>query len=80
MRPCDVTVETPDGERHTITVEARSLYWAAITFFSLSQAPQPGESLPRVTDDTVFEVRPIYRIGRKELMDWANREAERVAR
>jgi hypothetical protein len=32
-RWCDVTVETPDGKRHTITVESASVYAAAMEFF-----------------------------------------------
>lgn len=79
-RWCDVTVETPDGKRHTITVESESVYAAAIHFFSRSRAPNPGEHLPATADDTVFEVRPIYRVTQKQLMEWANKKANLYAR
>jgi hypothetical protein len=79
-RWCDVTVQTPDGKRHTITVGSESAYNAAMHFFARSRAPNPGEHLPETTDDTVFEVRPIYRVTQKRLMDWANRKTELYAR
>jgi hypothetical protein len=66
-RWCDVTVETADGKRHTITVLARSVYWAANEFYSRSLSPKMGESLPALSDDTVFEVRALYRVEHKRL-------------
>jgi hypothetical protein len=75
-RWCDVTTQTPDGQRHTITVESESVYRAAIHFFSRSRVPNPGEKLPKTIECTVFEVRPIYRVTQKQLMGWANKEAE----
>ena len=79
-RRCDVTVQTPDGKRHTITVESASVYAAAMEFFGRSGAMFPGDSLPPTNKDTVFEVRPIYRVTQKQLMEWANRKAELYAR
>jgi len=79
-RWCDVTVETPDGKRHTITVESASVYEAAMEFFGRSGATFPGDSLPPTNKNTVFEVRPIYRVTQKQLMDWANKKAEFYAR
>jgi len=73
-RWCDVTVETPKGKRHTITVESTSVYEAAMEFFGRSGATFPGDSLPPTNKDTVFEVRPIYRVTQKQLMDWAKQE------
>jgi hypothetical protein len=80
-RLCDVTVETPDGTRHTITVESESVYNAAIQFFGRAAASFPGDrKLPKTDNDTVFEVRPIYRVTQKKLMEWANKKAELYAR
>jgi hypothetical protein len=80
-RWCDVTVETPDGKRHTITVESESVYDAAIQFFGRAGASFPGDSqLPKTNNETVFEVRPIYRVTQKKLMEWANKKAELYAR
>ena len=79
-RRCDVTVETPDGKRHTITVESASVYEAAMQFFGRSGAAFPGDSLPPTTKETIFEVRPIYRVTQKQLMEWANKKAELYAR
>jgi hypothetical protein len=76
-RWCDVTVETADGKRHTITVLARSVYWAANEFYSRSLSPKMGESLPALSDDTVFEVRALYRVEHKRLRAWANAIAAR---
>jgi hypothetical protein len=79
-RFCDVTVQTPDGKRHTITVEAESVYDAAMKFLGRSGAEFPGDRLPKTDRDTVFEVRPIYRVTQKQFMDWANKKANLYAR
>ena len=81
-RWCDVTVQTQDGKRHTITHESASVYDAAIRFFGRAR-PQHflvTASLPKTNDDTVFEVRPIHRVTHAKLMDWANKKAEIYAR
>lgn len=78
LRRCEVTVETSDGKRHTITVNAFSVFRAAMEFFSRSRAPNPGEFLPRTGESTVYEVRVLYRVTEKALMAWANRKSERV--
>jgi len=44
-------------------------------FFGRSGATFPGDSLPPTNKDTVFEVRPIYRVTQKQLMEWANKKA-----
>jgi hypothetical protein len=80
-RWCDVTVETPDGKRHTITVQSESVYDAAIQFFSRAAASFPGDhQLPKTDKDTIFEVRPIYRVIQAQLMEWANKKANLYAR
>jgi len=80
-RFCDVTVETPDGKRHTITVESESVYDAAMKFLGRSGAAFPGDQkLPPITNETIFEVRPIYKVPQKRLMEWANKKAEIFAR
>jgi hypothetical protein len=80
VRWCDVTVQTLDGRRHTIAVQAKSVYAAAAHFVGRSRAPNPGEQLPETTDDTVFEVRVLYRVSQRALLKWANTEAERAIR
>ena len=75
---CDVTVRTPDGKRHTITVQSESVYDAAIQFFSRASTAFPGDGqLPKTEAGTVFEVRPI---SHAKLMEWANKKAEIYAR
>jgi hypothetical protein len=36
--------------------------------------------LPPTNKDTVFEVRPIYRVTQKQLIEWANNNAKLYAR
>jgi hypothetical protein len=65
-----VTVETPDGERHTLTIESESVYDAAMSFLARSGAAFPGDrELPAITSETLFEVRPIYKVTQKRLME-----------
>ena len=49
-------------------------------FLGPSGAEFPGDRLPKTGNDTVFEVRPIYRVTHKQLMDWANKKATLYAR
>ena len=80
-RWCDVTVQTPDGKRHTITVESESVYDAAIQFLGRAAASFPGDGeLPKTDKNTIFEVRPIYRVTNAKLMEWANKKANLYAR
>jgi hypothetical protein len=74
-RFCDVTVQSADGKRHIITVQAHSVYDAAVQFVGRVGAAFPGDQeLPRIDKNTVFEVRPIYRVTQKQLMDWPTRK------
>jgi len=80
-RWCDVTVKTPDGKRHTITVEAESVYDAAMQFLGRAGASFPRDvELPKTDKNAIFEVRPIYRVSQKKLMEWANKKANLYAR
>jgi hypothetical protein len=74
-RRCQVTLEV-DGVRHTITVEAESVYHAAVLFYAQSAAPPPGKRLPKVDMDAVLEVSPNYRVRLGDAMAWANRKAQ----
>jgi hypothetical protein len=38
--------------------------------------PEP----PKIDNDTVFEVRPVYSVTQPKLMEWANKKAEIYAR
>jgi hypothetical protein len=49
-------------------------------FLGRSEAEFPGDRLPKTDSDTVFEVRPIYRVTQKQLMQSANKKAELYAR
>jgi hypothetical protein len=75
-RFCDVTAQTPDGKRHTIMVEAESVYDAAMKFLGRSGAEFPGDRLPKTDRDTVFEVRPIYRVTQKAVHGLGQQESE----
>ena len=79
-RQCEVTVETADGKRHTIRIRARSVFMAAIQFFTRSRAPSAGDKLPATDNETVYEVRVLYRVTEKAVLAWANREAARNIR
>ena len=77
----DVTVQTADGKRHTITVQADSVYDAAVQFVGRAGAAFPGDrELPKIDKDTVFEVRPVYNVTQPKLMEWANKKANLYAR
>ena len=57
-----MTVQTPDGKRHTITVESGSIYDAAMAFLSRSSASFAGNGrLPKVTKETVFGAADLPR-------------------
>ena len=73
-RRCEVTLEV-DGARHTITVEAESVYHAAVLFYAHSAASPPGVRLPKVDMDTVLEVSPLYKVRLGDAMAWANAKA-----
>jgi hypothetical protein len=80
-RLCDVTVTDEHGARHTIRVMARSVNTAACYFFARSRS-SPAEKLPSVMDGTIYEVQPVdeqvvYRVEHREMLEWANRTAER---
>lgn len=75
-RRCEVTVDV-DGVRHTITVEAESVYHAAVLFYAQSAAPPPGLRHPKVNMDNVLEVSPKYRVRLGDAMAWANAKANR---
>ena len=79
-RRCEVSMTGPDGQKHTITVEANSVYHAAVLFYAQSAAPSPGMKLPKPEMDTVLEVSPAYRVRLRDAMEWANREANRANR
>lgn len=70
----------PHGQKHTITVEANSVYHAAVLFYAQLAAPSPGLRLPKPEMDTVLEVSPAYRVRLMDAMEWANREAKRSNR
>src|SRR5260370_1330809 len=82
---CALTVVDEYGQRHTIEVEARSVYHAACLFYGRSAAgASPGEKLPKTKADTIFEVRPIgeervYQVAQKRMLAWANEEASRTS-
>jgi hypothetical protein len=80
-RFCDVTVQTADGKRHTVAVQAESVYDAAIQFLGRAGAAFPGDQqLPKTDRDTVFEVRPVYNVTQPKLIEWANKKATVYAR
>ena len=66
-----------DGTRYSVTVEADSVYHAAVLFFAHCGAPPPGTIPPHIRLDAVLEVRPVYRVALKDAMKWANEEANR---
>jgi hypothetical protein len=85
LRWCAVTVVDDQGHRHTIEVEAKSVYHAACLYFGRAAAPSPGARLPKTNADTVFEVRPIgeetvYTVGQRKMLAWANEEAASAAK
>ena len=74
-------MQTVDGKRHTITVQAESVYDAAVRFLGRDGAAFPGDrELPKIDKDTVFEVRPLYSVTQPKLMEWANKKANLYTR
>jgi len=62
------------AKRHTITVESVSAYESFAMEFLAAQA----RCSPAIANanDTVLEVRPIYRVTQKRLTDCVHRKAE----
>jgi hypothetical protein len=78
-RRCDVTLVAPNGQRHTITVEANSVFHAALLFYGESNAGG-STTLPRCDVDTILEVSPSYKVRVRDAMAWANIEANKQNR
>ena len=82
-RLCKVTVDSA-GIRHTMEVEADSLF-AAVFAYNSNQICGAGNlrSFPKLTKDTEIEVESDGRVLRttfRAAMAWANRKAERENR
>lgn len=60
-RLCNVSVEI-DGKRYSITLEADSIFHAAMLFSSHCAAPPPGVFPPKVNKDTIVEISPCFRV------------------
>lgn len=71
-RWCTVTVVDADGRRHSLDLQAASLYDAAHVYVChIREHPEKG--LPRPTLATVFEVAidaKVYRVEGKALQRW----------
>ena len=79
-----VTVTDDEGRRHSMDVQAESVYDAAHTFVSSAKSQEaamlPGR-VPRPTLATVFEVvcdRKIYRVEGTKLQKWIVRRREEL--
>ncbi len=77
LRWCEVTRILPDGRRHTIKLEATSIYHAAVLYYGMTVSA-PGEKLPPFDSDTVLEIQHIFLVRHEDALKWANREAERL--
>ena len=75
LRWCEVTRILPDGRRHTLKLQARSVYHAAVLYYG-SCVGAPGEKLPPFDPDTAVEVRPVFDVRVQDAMAWASREAD----
>ena len=78
-RWCAVTVMDPQGKKQTIEVQARSRNHAALLFNERALGKFPGEPLPKPTEETIYEVRPIgekdaYRVSDRQLSAWVKRQ------
>jgi hypothetical protein len=82
MASVTVTLIAPDGQRHAVTVKAKSLYAAIFEYNYLSHVD--AKSLPRPDRSSVFEVQRegglVRRVTYGVALDWANRVAEERAR
>jgi hypothetical protein len=56
MKLCKVSTTDASGKRHTIEVEAESVY-RAILLCNTHATCHPAYGLPKPTDETVFEVQ-----------------------
>jgi hypothetical protein len=74
LRWCEVTRILPDGRRHTLKLQAKSVYHAAVLYYG-STVSAPGEKLPPFDPGTMLEVRPLFHVRHQDAMKWANKEA-----
>jgi len=63
-----------------MTVEANSVYHAAVLFYAQSAAASPGLKLPKPDMKTVLEVSSAFRVQLRDAMEWAKpaRPIERI--
>jgi hypothetical protein len=74
MKRCKVSATDASGKRHTIEIEAKSVY-SAILHFNAEAISRPAYGLPKTADETVFEVEVdgvIHRRTLRQAMAWAN--------
>ena len=77
VKRCKVSATDASGKRHTIEIEAKSLY-SAILHFNAEAVSHPAYGLPKPTDDMIFDVEvdgKIYTRTFRHAMDWANRHS-----
>ena len=80
---CTVTAICGDGSRYTMTVRAKSLYYAVLAY-NAEACCRSSAGFPRPEMDTRFEVRlpdgRVFETDFRRASEWANRKAERDAR
>jgi hypothetical protein len=85
FRQCEVVIQREDGRKYSAVITANSVYGAAaLAFFDLCNNGPPQFNRPRVTANSRLEIRPIYRIEMRKVLeyaDWADslRDARRGA-
>lgn len=79
MPACIVLVIDSAGGRHTMTVEAESLY-AAVFAYNHQQICGQHRHFPKLQRDTAIEVRApdgrTFRTTYGNALDWANRQTK----
>jgi hypothetical protein len=63
----------PDGRRHTLKLEAKSIHYAAVLYYG-NTVSLPGEK-PPFDSTTVLEVKPLFTCGMKT--PWHGRTGKR---
>jgi hypothetical protein len=79
VKPCTVSTTDASGKRHTLEIEAKTLY-SAILHFNAEAIYHPAYGLPKPTDDMIFDVEvdgKVYTRTFRHAMDWSNWKTDR---
>ena len=79
FRQCECVVKLPDGRDYRVTVNASSVYAAALAFRDHCNGPGFPDR-PRINAETKIEVKPIHFIEMKNVLAYEKGAAARKNR